>query len=245
MSSRYVGPKLPGKAGIVQKAMNFVIKTIPRKKKVSPDITKVKKFTEKRADEFAGVKSKNPQERANVIRRRESIKRMDKLVGLQTKRKEGIKAGKEVKKMIDTGQAKTVGGTVFHKGIREKKMGGGMMGRRFGMKKGTNPFKKETNVDKIKKTFAPKSGLKKIDPQKQKGLAKLKKARPDVVRKMGYMKKGGRAGFKGGGADMTNVASGETKREAKKFEKRAKAASKDVKNIGRSFTSIMNEKYRP
>ena len=38
---------------------------------------------------------------------------------------------------------------------REKKMGGGMMGRRFGMKSGT-PFKKETNVDKIKKTFAPK-----------------------------------------------------------------------------------------
>ena len=68
-----------------------------------------------------------------------------------------------------------------------------MMGRRFGMKKGTpNPFKKETDVDKIKKTFAPK-GLKKIDPQKQKGLAKLKKARPDVVRKMGYFKKGGRS----------------------------------------------------
>ena len=46
----------------------------------------------------------------------------------------------------------------FNKGKgREKKMGGGMMGRRFGMKKGTpNPFKKETNVDKIKKTFAPK-----------------------------------------------------------------------------------------
>ena len=76
---------------------------------------------------------------------------------------------------------------------REKKMGGGMMGRRFGMKKGTpNPFKKETNVEKIKKTFAPK-GLKKIDPKKQKGLAKLKKARPDVVRKMGYFKKGGRS----------------------------------------------------
>ena len=76
---------------------------------------------------------------------------------------------------------------------RENKMGGGMMGRRFGMKKGTpNPFKKETNVEKIKKTFAPK-GLKKIDPEKQKGLAKLKKARPDVVRKMGYFKKGGRS----------------------------------------------------
>ena len=47
--------------------------------------------------------------------------------------------------------------------------------------------------NKIKKTFAPKSGLKKIDPQKQKGLAKLKKARPDVVRKMGYFKRGGRS----------------------------------------------------
>jgi len=76
-------------------------------------------------------------------------------------------------------------------GGRVGKMGGGMMGRRFGMKSGT-PFKKKTNVEKIKETFAPK-GLKKIDPQKQKGLAKLKKARPDVVRKMGYFKKGGRS----------------------------------------------------
>ena len=76
------------------------------------------------------------------------------------------------------------------KKAREKKMGGGMMGRRFGMKMGTP--KPKTSVEKIKKTFAPK-GLKKIDPKKQKGLANLKKARPDVVKKMGYMKKGGRA----------------------------------------------------
>ena len=46
----------------------------------------------------------------------------------------------------------------------------------------------------IKKAFpVTKKGLKKIDPEKQKGLAKLKKARPDVVRKMGYFKKGGRS----------------------------------------------------
>ena len=76
---------------------------------------------------------------------------------------------------------------------REKKMSGGMMGRRFGMRSGT-PFKKETNVDKIKKTFSPKGkNLKPVDPKKQKGLAKLKQERPDVVRKMGYMKRGGRA----------------------------------------------------
>ena len=192
MSSRYVGPKHPGKAGIVQKAMDFAISKISRKKKVSPDIKKVKTFTEKSADQFAGIKSKTPEDRANVIRRRESIKRMDQLDNLKKKRKEGIQAGKEMKRMVDTKRAKNIGGTIFSKGIREKKMGGGMMGRRFGMKKGTNPFKKETNVEKIKKTFAPK-GLKKIDPQKQKGLAKLKKARPDVVRKMGYFKKGGRS----------------------------------------------------
>ena len=72
---------------------------------------------------------------------------------------------------------------------RVKKMGGGMMGRRFGMKSGTP--KPKTNVEKIKEAFGSKKGLKKIDPKKQKGLAKLKKARPDVVRKMGYFKKGG------------------------------------------------------
>ena len=77
------------------------------------------------------------------------------------------------------------------KKARENKMGGGMMGRRFGMKSGTNPFKKETDVDKIKKTFSPKGkNLKPVDPKKQKGLSKLPRA---VRNKMGYMKSGGRA----------------------------------------------------
>ena len=77
----------------------------------------------------------------------------------------------------------------FNKGAdlpRPKKAKGGRIGYRAG-----NP-KPKTNVQKIKETFAPK-GLKKIDPKKQKGLAKLKKARPDVVRKMGYFKRGGRS----------------------------------------------------
>ena len=34
--------------------------------------------------------------------------------------------------------------------------------------------------------------MKKIDKKKQPGLASLKKKRPDVVAKMGYIKKGGR-----------------------------------------------------
>ena len=165
------------------------VKSLPRKKKVSPDIKKVKTFTEKSADQFAGKKSKTATERANVLRTRESIRRMDKLTDLQKKRKEGIKASKEVKKMVDTGQATNVGGVVFHKGVREKKMGGGMMGRRFGMKMGTP--KPKSNVDKIRETFAPKNkNLKPVDKKKNPGLAKL----PIEVRnKMGYAKKGGRA----------------------------------------------------
>ena len=42
--------------------------------------------------------------------------------------------------------------------------------------------------------------MKKIDPKKQKGLAALKKKAPQVVAKMGYMKKGGIVKMRGGGA---------------------------------------------
>ena len=75
------------------------------------------------------------------------------------------------------------------KKAREKKMGGGMMGRRFGMKMGTP--KRKSNVDKIRETFALKNkNLKPVDKKKNPGLAKL----PIEVRnKMGYAKKGGRA----------------------------------------------------
>jgi len=50
---------------------------------------------------------------------------------------------------------------------RVKKMGGGMMGRRFGMKQGTP--KPKTNIQKIKETFSPK---KKLSPKQMK-IAKL------------------------------------------------------------------------
>jgi hypothetical protein len=52
------------------------------------------------------------------------------------------------------------------KKAREKKMGGGMMGRRFGMKAGTPKLK--TNIQKIKETF----GLKKKLSPKQMKIAK-------------------------------------------------------------------------
>jgi len=90
---------------------------------------------------------------------------------------------KAIKGMIDKAfEKKATGGRVG-------KMGGGMMGRRFGMKMGTP--KPKTNVQKIKEAFSTKGKkLKPVDPKKQKGLSKLPR---QVRNKMGYMKSGGRA----------------------------------------------------
>ena len=88
---------------------------------------------------------------------------------------------RKVKTKLGQTSQKLKGEKVTESGVSKGK---DRVNRRFGSPK------PKTNVQKIKETFAPK-GLKKINPQKQKGLAKLKKARPDVVRKMGYMKKGG------------------------------------------------------
>ena len=75
---------------------------------------------------------------------------------------------------------------------RARKMGGGMMGRRMGYSEGRDVRKVESMIGASRSSKREK-GLKKINPEKQKGLAKLKKARPDVVKKMGYFKKGGRS----------------------------------------------------
>ena len=192
------------------KAFNF----FKSKGEVSPTIKSVKPST---TVTKKGVKASLEKTRSDEYRKRYTA--LDKSEAKVKTGKKLMKEGqKERKKMVDTGRAfqfkhsksfhavkpgekrdtslikKSKPQKKFKTGKeleREKKMGGGMMGRRFGMKSGS-PFKKETDVEKIKKTFSPK-GLKKIDPKKQKGLAKLKKARPDVVRKMGYFKRGGRS----------------------------------------------------
>ena len=190
------------------------VRKMPRSKKVSPDIKSIgpsKTVREK------GIKASIEKAKSDEFTKRINLK--DAAEKKLKTGKEMMKAGqKERKKLIDTGRAFQFKGSKSLHAIepgegskfkdnmkkpkpdkkfktgkeleREKKMGGGMMGRRFGMRSGTP--KPKTNVQKIKETFAPK-GLKKIDPKKQKGLAKLKKARPDVVRKMGYFKRGGRS----------------------------------------------------
>ena len=190
-----------------------VVKSTPRSKKVSPTIKSVKptkdisgsvkrvtqNVTSKRIDDVNKVRNKMKTGKQMMKEAQQERKNL-----VDTGRAFKFRSGKEIyttvpgenpKVKFASTIAKDAGRTPtkkFKKGkeLREKKMGGGMMGRRFGMKQGTP--KPKTNVEKIKEAFAPK-GLKKIDPQKQKGLAKLKKERPDVVRKMGFMKKGGRA----------------------------------------------------
>jgi hypothetical protein len=184
------------------------VQATPRSKKVSPDIKSVKPTKLPVSKSIKKAKDDEFRKRYTAL---------DKAEGKLKTGKQMMKEGqKERKKLIDTGRAvqfkhtKTVtainpgtkdrfkGLTTeekpkkFKKGKeldREKKMGGGMMGRRFGMRAGTP--KPKTNVEKIKETFSPKGKkLKPVDPKKQKGLSRLPRA---VRNKMGYMKSGGRA----------------------------------------------------
>ena len=161
------------------KAFNF-IKKKSNTSKTSPTITQprqLKKTMEgirSKYKKFAFTEAKTAKDRANIVRTKKSIERMDKLNKAQAKRKEGIKASKEVKKMIGTGQADKVGSRVYHRNIREKKAMGGVTGA----------------IDKLKKKG--KSEPKK-DSIKEKILPKKKKDRLDQLRKELGMKKGGKA----------------------------------------------------
>ena len=154
--------------------LGYIIKKAMGKGKVSPTIKSVKPNLTKSVKQTKGERfTKN-------------IKALDRAEGkLKTGREMMREGQKERKKLVDTGRAFQFKGVKSYHAMgpgdkekygksmkvagpqkkfktgkeleREKKMGGGMMGRRFGMKKGTpNPFKKETNVEKIKKTFASK-----------------------------------------------------------------------------------------
>ena len=199
------------------------IKAIPRKKKVSPDIKSVKptkdikgsvkrvksKEYSKRIDKVSASKDKIDTGKKMM---REGQKELKKMV--DTKRAFKFKYGttrqktfpiepgkdpkKEFKNLVEEKStkkfktAKQMEKEERRRRDREGFMGGGMMGRRFGMKSGTP--KPKTNVEKIKETFGPKKNLKKIpEGKKGEGLRKLKAARPDVTRKMGFLKRGGRA----------------------------------------------------
>ena len=156
--------------------VGFFGKLFSKGSKVSPTITSVKPSVTVRKK---GVKASLEKTRSEEYRKRYiALDKSDKKV--ETGKKMMREGQKERKRMVDTGRAfqfkhsksfhavkpgdkdqyrpnmkKPKPTKKFKTGKeleREKKMGGGMMGRRFGMKSVT-PFKKETNVDKIKTNF--------------------------------------------------------------------------------------------
>ena len=155
MPNKYVG------------AFKFLTKGA-RKGKVAPTITqprqlkKTMKDIRSKYERFGFKQAKTAKERANIVRTKKSIERMDKLDKLQLKRKEGVKAKKEIKRMIDTNQADKVGGKVFHRSVEEKKAMGGLAGAidKFTKKKRKSDslkenLKKPDPFDKLKEKIVP------------------------------------------------------------------------------------------
>ena len=154
---------------------NKVVQATPRSKKVSPTIKSVKP-TKDVSGSVKRVKSREYSKRADTVRAskdkmdtgkkmmREGQKELKKMVdtGKAFKFKYGttrqktfpIEPGKNPKKehkgLIEESKPQKK----FKKGkeLREKKMGGGMMGRRFGYKKGSKKFPDLTGDGKV--TFA-------------------------------------------------------------------------------------------
>jgi len=182
------------------KAFNF-LKKKSNTSKTSPTITQprqLKKTMEgirSKYKRFAFTEAKTAKDRANIVRTKKSIERMDKLNKAKDKRKEGIKASKEIKKMIGTGQADRVGGSVYHRGVREKKMFGGRIKKKKpetkeqkSIKEKILPKKKKDRLDELRKELGMKKGGKAKFPDLT-GDGKVTQA--DILKGRGVFKKGG------------------------------------------------------
>ena len=148
MSKLYNTKFKPTKAGLVQAAVDFVIKRIPRKKKVSPDIKSVEptkdiKGSVKRTKQDQYLKNINDLNKARkkITEGKKMMKEGQKIRKQMTGTKrafqfKNIKSYHAVEpgsKKIDPAsikQEKTKKFKTAKELEREKKMGGGMMGRR-------------------------------------------------------------------------------------------------------------------
>ena len=90
-----------------------------KKRKIAKDITEPKQL--KKTLENIGKEYKY-----SSAREKETVRRIDKIQKLRDKRQEGIKARKELQKMVDTKQAEKVGvkNRIFSKQIPDKRTSG-------------------------------------------------------------------------------------------------------------------------
>ena len=123
----------------IYEAGKQILKNRSKLSKIAPDITQPRQLKttmqkmRKKFEEFGFKKAKTADDRANIVRTKKSIERMENLDKAKAKVKTGEQGKKEVQKMVDTGQATKIGDEVFHKSVKEKKAKGG----RIGFKKGT------------------------------------------------------------------------------------------------------------
>ena len=94
-------------------------KQILKKRKIAPTITEPKQLKKT-------LKKIGENYKYSSARERESFKRLNKKLDLEKKRKEGIKASKELKKMVDTCQAERIGSRnrIFSKEVPPKRTKG-------------------------------------------------------------------------------------------------------------------------
>ena len=125
----------------MKRFVGYLISKTPRAKKVAPTITQPKQL--KKTMKKIGEKYKY-----SSAREKESFKRLNKKLELEDKRKEGVKASKELKKMVDTGRAERIGSRnkIFSKEVPRKRT------------KGTGK-KGEFVVDKIERKGKAAGGL--------------------------------------------------------------------------------------
>ena len=190
-------------------AAKFLASKFKKKGTVAPTITQPRqlKTTMKRIQSenkrFGFTKAKTATDRANIVRRKKSIERMEKLDAAKKKVKAGEKGKKDIQKLVDTGQADRVGSSVYHRGIRDKKAMGGIIGKKKKNKKeqkeaekGTKPkdlIYKPKKMERLKQ-LREELGMKKGGKAKKKfpdltGDGKVTQA--DILKGRGVFKKGG------------------------------------------------------
>lgn len=173
----------------MKRFVGYLIGKTPKAKKVAPTITQPKQL--KKTMKKMGEKYKY-----SSAREKESVRRIDKIQKLKDKRKEGIKASKDLKKMVDTKQAEKIGlrNRIFSRQVPDKRTKGSGKKGEFVVdkieRKGKATGGLADAVDKLKEK--PK---KKKDNIKEKILPKKKKNRLEELRKELGMKKGGKAKF--------------------------------------------------
>ena len=173
----------------MKRFVGYLIGKTPRAKKVAPTITQPKQL--KKTMKKMGEKYKY-----SSAREKESVRRIDKIQKLKDKRKEGIKASKGLKKMVDTKQAEKIGlrNRIFSRQVPEKRTKGSGKKGEFVVdkieRKGKAIGGLANAVDKLKEK--PK---KKKDNIKEKILPEKKKNRLEELRKELGLKKGGKAKF--------------------------------------------------